>query len=156
MVEIEFDFEQRKIVIQAELDEPFKNAINKFKQKSLLISDSFFFAYNGNQIRDPLMLIKNIINDVDQRNKKMKIFIHNNYQDNKDIINEEKNSINIIYKTKNQNEIRIFGFNFVRNNKDICHILIDNKKFDLFHTLQLNNKQKQQETLQIKLINIKN
>ena len=145
MVEIEFDFEQRKIVIQAELDEQFQNVINKFKQKSLLILDSFFFAYNGNQIRDPLMLIKNIINDVDQRNKKMKIFIHNNYQDNKDIINEEKNSINIIYKTKNQNEIRIFGFNFVRNNKDICHILIDNKKFDLFHTLQLNNKQKQQE-----------
>ena len=52
------------------------------------------------------------------------------------------NEINIIYKTENKEELNIFGYNFVRNNKDICHILIDNKKIHLCAKLRLNDNQK--------------
>ena len=50
MVEIEFDFNQQITVIQAKLDEPFKNVINKYLQKSLLDSNNVFFFANGRQI----------------------------------------------------------------------------------------------------------
>ena len=50
MVEIEFDFNQQITVIQTKLDEPFKNAINKYLQKSLLDSNNAFFIANGRQI----------------------------------------------------------------------------------------------------------
>ena len=43
MVEIEFDFKQSKTKIQANLDEPFQNILNKYKQKYSFISSSFFF-----------------------------------------------------------------------------------------------------------------
>ena len=47
MVEIEFDYNQQITVIQTKLDEPFKNAINKYLQKSLLDSNNAFFIANG-------------------------------------------------------------------------------------------------------------
>ena len=116
MAEIEFDFEQRKIVIKAELDEPIQNIINKFKQKSLIISDSFVFFYNGNQIRDPLILVKYLINDVDQRNKKMKILIDNIQEDN-----------------KNNNQLLVkFNDIVCPDCKEPCRIIFENYKIKLY------------------------
>ena len=36
--------------------------------------------------------------------------------------------IEIIYDINGERNIRIFGSNFVENNKDICKIIIDNKE----------------------------
>ena len=47
MIEVEFNYNQQIIVIQEQLDEPFKNAINKFLQKSLLDPNNVFFFANG-------------------------------------------------------------------------------------------------------------
>ena len=47
MVEIEFNFNQVITNIQAKLNDPFQNVINKFMQKSLLQSGSVNFLANG-------------------------------------------------------------------------------------------------------------
>ena len=36
--------------------------------------------------------------------------------------------INIIYEINRKKNIRIFGSNFVKNNKNICKMIIDNKE----------------------------
>ena len=39
--------------------------------------------------------------------------------------------INIIYDIYRENNIRLFGFNFVKNNKNICNMIIDNKVYEI-------------------------
>ena len=39
--------------------------------------------------------------------------------------------INIIYDIKKGINIRIFGYNFVENNKNICKMIIDNKEYEI-------------------------
>ena len=50
MVEIEFNFNQAITNIQAKLDDPFQDVINKFMQKSLLQPGSVNFLANGKVI----------------------------------------------------------------------------------------------------------
>ena len=59
----------------------------------------------------------------------------------------------IIYKIdKNKDEIRIFGEYFVENNKDNCILLINGQEIKLCEIYKLNNKQKNNDTLKVKLI----
>ena len=74
MVEIEFDLNQQITVIQAKLDEPFKNAINKYLQKTLLDSNNAFFIANGRQI-NPEENVENQISLFNKENKKVKILV---------------------------------------------------------------------------------
>ena len=83
MVEIEFDFQQRKTVIQTNLEESFQNVINKYMQKSPNISGSVYYLYNETQINNPQIKIKNLINIMDQSNKKMIILVYNIEQDDR-------------------------------------------------------------------------
>ena len=53
---------------------------------------------------------------------------------------------------KNKDEIKIFGTNFVENNKDNCYLLIDGKQCELCEFYKLKNNQKNKSTLEIKLI----
>ena len=50
MVEVEFSFNQVITNIQAKLDDPFQDVINKFMQKSLLKEGSVNFLVNGKAI----------------------------------------------------------------------------------------------------------
>ena len=50
----------------------------------------------------------------------------NNIKPNKDIT-----EINIIYNIKNKEYIRLFGAEFVENNKNICKMIIDNKVYEI-------------------------
>ena len=52
MVEIEFNFNQVITNVQAKLDDPFQDVINKFMQKSLLDPGSVNFLANGRVIRN--------------------------------------------------------------------------------------------------------
>jgi len=56
---------------------------------------------------------------------------------------------------KDMTKIRIFGENFVRNNKDKCQIIYGNKHYKLTEYLELNNLD-EKEILEIKLIGINN
>ena len=62
--------------------------------------------------------------------------------------------INIIYEINGKNDIRIFGLNFVENNKNICKMIIDNKKYEI--TEEYNVKSNNNNKLSIKLIGINN
>ena len=44
---------------------------------------------------------------------------------------KDKSKINIIYKIKGENRIKIFGGNFVENNKNNCKMIIDKKEYKL-------------------------
>lgn len=52
MIEIEFDYNQNKILIQSEKNNKFEKAINKYLQKTLINPASLIFLYNGKKI-DP-------------------------------------------------------------------------------------------------------
>jgi len=63
--------------------------------------------------------------------------------------------INIIYDINGQNDINIFGSKFVRNNKKICKMIIDNKEYEIsarYKAKSNNNNNK----LEIKLKRINN
>ena len=60
----------------------------------------------------------------------------------------------IIYNIdKNQEKLKIFDDNFVKNNKNNCYLLINGKKIDLCS--EINIKEEQKENLEIKLIETK-
>ena len=73
----------------------------------------------------------------------------------KDYIREMNifDEINIKYKIKDQEEIKIFGKEFVKNNKNICKIIYEDKEYDLSEYIKINNKK---EKLEIKLNGISN
>ena len=61
---------------------------------------------------------------------------------------------NIIYYIKKGNKIKIFGKEFVKNNKNICKMIIDNKKYKIKE--RYNIKSKKINKLKIKLEGINN
>ena len=72
-------------------------------------------------------------------------------------LKEIPNEINIIYKIEfDADGIKIFGSDFVKNNKKKCYLEIGNKKVDLCSFLELTEKQKNKEQIEVKLIGIKN
>ena len=62
------------------------------------------------------------------------------------------NTIRIIYNIENQSDIRLFGNNFVENNKNNCYIKIEGKQIELCNIISLTEKQKESSILEIKLI----
>ena len=71
-----------------------------------------------------------------------------NFEENKDVIN-----INY-YIFRNEENIRIFGSNFVRNNYNICKIIHDDKEYELQESLNLRQIRLKDNMLKIKLKNI--
>ena len=70
------------------------------------------------------------------------------------IYNNKLNQMTIIYNIdKNIKKLKIFGEDFVKNNKNNCHLLINGKKIDLCSEININEEQK--ENLEIKLIETK-
>ena len=47
--------------------------------------------------------------------------------------------INIIYDIKEKNSINIFGYNFVKNNANICKMVIDNKEYKITEKYNIKN-----------------
>jgi len=62
--------------------------------------------------------------------------------------------INIIYDINNQNNIRIFGSNFLKNNKNKCKMIINNKEYKITNEYKV--KSNDNSKLQIKLKEIDN
>ena len=74
----------------------------------------------------------------------------NNYS-----IKKTLNSMTIIYKIDNDNraynKLRLFGEEFVKNNKDNCSIIIDGKNQELSEHININEKMRKKGYLEIKL-----
>ena len=62
-----------------------------------------------------------------------------------------KMTINVSFE-RGQKSIQLFGKKFVENNKNNCYLLIDGQKYNLSSSIELNEKQKRNGDLVIKLI----
>ena len=74
---------------------------------------------------------------------------------NNNSIKKTLNSMTIIYKIDNDNraynKLRLFGEEFVKNNKDNCSIIIDGKNQELSEHININEKMRKKGYLEIKL-----
>ena len=96
MVELEFNYEQRKIIIQANLDDYFSTIINKYCLKTQIDKNSVIFMANTIQIKEDKK-VKEIINPLEIINKKMCIVVFP------------------LYKEKMKKSLLILKILFVRN-----------------------------------------
>ena len=69
MVQVEFNFEQRVTMIQAELNDSFKNIITKFANKSNLDINKLYYIFHGNPL-DINEIIGNKMNESEKEKKK--------------------------------------------------------------------------------------
>ena len=59
----------------------------------------------------------------------------------------------IIYNIpSHEDSIKLFGKRFIKNNRDNCYLLVDGQQKKLCEYLTLNQKQKNKDTIKIKLI----
>ena len=91
MVEIEFIYNQQTTKIQAKPDEPLKDVINKFLQKSLLEEKNVFFISNGKPINSE-KTVESHMNQMNKENNKLKILAQ--------ITEEEKDKEQVFVKSK--------------------------------------------------------
>ena len=70
MIQIEFNYNQNFTTIQANLEDKFQDI-----QKSLLNPTSLYFLANGKQI-NPEEKVENQMNDMNKRNKNLKVLVH--------------------------------------------------------------------------------
>ena len=118
MIDIEFNYNQVIISIQANLDESFQSVINKYMQKSLLNPDSVCFLANGKPI-NPTESIENQMSKIDKENQKMKILVTS-------IEKNDKNNEQVYAKSKDI---------ICPKCKEPCRITIENYKIKLFECL---------------------
>ena len=144
-----------------------KNIIDNINNKNRNYESlSNIININNNNILND---IKNIINEKDiniQFNNIMNIYnlmtINNQINEINNITKKEnkiknKNEILIKYLIKKDDKkINIFGEDFVKNNKDKCKYIYENKEYELTKEFDLTNYNKSNEILEIKLIGINN
>ena len=107
MVDIEFNYQQKKTVIQAKIDDSFTNVISKFISKTKLDLNNIFFLSNGKNLNKNEK-VKSIMSESEKRNKKMIILVYD---------------IN--------NTINIGNTNIIKSKDIICPICQENCLFNL-------------------------
>ena len=122
-----------------------KNIINSFSKEKI----NYEILNNINQINnaDIIKEVKNIINDNSILNKfKLLINIYNKMN--------SYNSVSLTYNIdKKDNEINIFGEEFVKNNIYNCTMMIDNKEYKLSEKFNIQNYNKDKIIIRLKRIN---
>ena len=127
MVEIEFIYNQQTTIIQAKPDEPLKDVINKFLQKSLLEENNVFFISNGKPINSE-KTVESHMNQMNKENNKLKILaqITEGEKDEKQIFIASKAFIKFIIRTITF----IFYFTLFTYNIRYIYILSTKKIFN--------------------------
>ena len=73
------------------------------------------------------------------------------------MLKEDISEINIVYNINMENEddddVRIFGSEFVENNKNICKMLIDNKEYEIEEKYNITNYKNNKLEIKLKGIN---
>ena len=75
MVEIEFEFNQNRTVIQVNLNDKFEEALKKYINKTKLELNKLYFLSNGSYINDS-EIIQNKMNESEKQKKRMKILVY--------------------------------------------------------------------------------
>ena len=115
MVSIEFEYQQTKTLIQANLSERFETILNKFKIKTNVNTDSLCYLANGSNI-EKNDIIENIMNDNDKQNQMIKILV---------------NDTNIIGDSKNDNLVKSKDI-ICPACKEVCKMEIKNYRIKLY------------------------
>ena len=127
MIEIEFNHDQVITNIQAKIEDPFQDVINKYLQKSSLEPGSVNFLVNGRVI-NPNESVERHMSNEDKKNKKMKILVTMAIQD-------DSNTEQVIIKSKDI---------ICPQCKEPCRISIDNYKIKLFECVNNHTKSKKE------------
>ena len=135
-------------IIKENIEEYYKiindiidNYINNKKRNYEILKNIKEIIYNNNIIND----IKKINND----------FNYNNIIDIYNKINKIKDNDIIIYKiNNNEDKIKIFGKDFVKNNKNKIKLEIEDKEYELMEYYKINNNNKNE--LEVKIKGIEN
>ena len=113
MFKIEFNYNQHITTIQANINEPFKNVINKFLQKSQIEPKHFFFIANGK----PIIPENTIASQITKMNKEKQIL--------KTLVQSIKESTAVKSYVKSKDVICIECY-------EPCRMQIKNYKISLF------------------------
>ena len=75
MVEVEFNYQQNKIIIQSNLNDLFEEIIKKYTDKANLDINNIYFISNGKNIniKDKL---ENIMSESNKKNKKIQVSVY--------------------------------------------------------------------------------
>ena len=95
MVDVVFDLNQTITTIQAKLDEPFQEVIDKFIQKTSIESNSVYFIANGKPI-NPQQTVESQMSNLNKQNKKLIVLVNSidkNDQDKEKVIIQSKDII---------------------------------------------------------------
>ena len=117
MVEVEFDYNQQILVLQAKFEDVFQDIINKYLLKSLLNPNSTYFIANGKQI-NPQETVGNQMNEMNKSIKKIKVLVQ--------IIEEENTNVQVTVQSKNI---------ICPKCQEPCRISIDNYQVKLFECI---------------------
>ena len=107
MVEVEFNYQQRKTIIQANLNDSFQIIMNHFINKTRLKLNDIYFLSNGKKISKN-EIINNLMSDSEKKAKKMIILVYN---------------INTIINSNNTN--------IIKSNDIICPQCKESCKYEL-------------------------
>ena len=141
MVQIEFDNNQIITVIQANLQDLFKDVLSKYLAKILLSPESVCFIANGSII-NPILSVEKQMTNLDKANKTLKVIVN---------VMKEDDDNKVVIKSK---EI------ICPECKEPCRIKLENFKIKLYdcinrHTSDNINLMDFNNTQQIDLSNIK-
>ena len=154
MVEIEFNYQQTKLIIQANLNDFFEELIEKYINKTNLDINNIYFISNGQNINKKDKL-ENFMSESDKKNKKIIILVYSlnnnintNIKKSHDIIcpdckelckYEIKNYRIKLYDCKNGHIIENIKINEFEHTQDLdisqikCDICKDKNKSNTFN-----------------------
>ena len=133
------------------------NIINDLDNYILLYENIYNSTDNLNNYESINNLInfknKKLIKDIDDF---INEDIKNKYKRIIDNIWNSRNEMIMIYEKNEKDEkIKLFGEIFIKNNKDNCFLLIDDKINELSMEYKLNKKDKRNKNIKIKLIEVR-
>ena len=110
MINIEFDYNKEKILLQAKSNDIFRDVINKYLQKTLLNPNDTYFIANGKKINQS-GTVESHMSDIDKESNEIKILVQliEDEEEKKNIIDNENNNINNNINNINNNIIEQRG-----------------------------------------------
>jgi len=118
MKNAEFIYKGNSKIIECNPNEKMKDIFKRFLISSELDEENIEFKYNNNTLNGELSF-----DQLCQNKNSIKIFAN-------DIENNDE--ITLVYGHKNNKQvIKVFGYNFVKENRNICRIIHEGKKYKL-------------------------
>ena len=170
---------EKKFELAKQEVEENESKINKYKNELQKISDTFtsVLSNNAEEIETYIKFLQKISDSISEitnfeslknlynyKNKKLlteiNLFLNDSFKNKikylHDMIDNKRKEINLSYKNyDNEDNIKIFGDKFVKNNKDKCFLVINEAILELDVRYPLTNIDKKKKEIKIKLIILK-